>query len=79
MCEYCDKPKGNLPKLDTASIDGFSFQRVYIEKRVVPTHDSFFPEKRYCLVSENSFMQNICTTVTPIEYCPWCKRELEDK
>jgi hypothetical protein len=77
MCEYCENPKGNRLKLDTLSADGFSFQKIYIEQRTITTHDSSFPEERFCLVAEHCFMQNSCTTVTPIDYCPFCSRKLE--
>jgi hypothetical protein len=77
MCEYCENPKGNRLKLDTLSADGFSFQKIYLEQRTITTHDSSFPEERFCLVAEHCFMQNSCTTVTPIDYCPFCSRKLE--
>ena len=46
MCKYCDKPRNNEMILDTRSADGCSFQKVYIAKLSVPSHESSVLEEK---------------------------------
>lgn len=78
MCKYCSKPCNNENILDTCSADGYSFQKIYIARVIVPSHESFIPKERFCLVVRHAFMGNSCETVTPIDYCIKCGRNLED-
>lgn len=82
MCKYCSKycskPCNNENILDTCSADGYSFQKIYITRVTVPSHESFIPKERFCLVVRHAFMGNSCETVTPIDYCIKCGRNLED-
>lgn len=76
MCKYCDKPRNNEMILDTCSADRCSFQKVYIAKLSVPSHESSVLEEKYCLVAIHAFMGNSCETVTPIDFCIKCGRKL---
>jgi len=76
MCKYCDKTDGNALKVDTLSADGFSYNQAYIEYRKVPLQGKFVPEYVWCMVVVSSYMANVCTTVTPIDFCPYCGRQL---
>lgn len=78
MCKYCSKPCNNENILDTCSADGYSFQKIYIARVTVPSHESFIPKEKFCLVVRHAFMGNSCETVTPIDYCIKCGRNLED-
>jgi len=77
MCKYCDKPNGNEYVVETMSADSFSYNKTYIEYRRVPLQGEFLPQFKHCLVVEHSYMANSGTTVTPIDFCPYCGRKLE--
>lgn len=77
MCKYCDKPRGNEYRVETLSADSFSYNKTSIEYRLVPLQGEFLPRYKYCLVVEHSYMANSGKTVTPIDFCPYCGRQLE--
>lgn len=77
MCKYCDKPSGNEYRVEILSATSISYNKTYIEHRRVPVQGEFLPCFKYCLVVEHSYMDNSSKTVTPIDFCPYCGRQLE--